>query len=277
MNQSLAILLLLTSVASSVGSTEIYVRKDSSGQPHYSDKPAPSAKPLAIQPGRSYHIVRYVYDGDTVLLHNRSKVRLSGINAPEIEHSRKSGEPGGEEAKIWLKKAVEGKKIYLEADVDRRDRYKRILAHVFTEEGIHINVVLVRLGLATANIYPPNLKYARQLLEAQRLAEDQGLGIWGDPAYQPKPVTSLSISGNYKGWQRLIGKPASLKLNRKYYRLIYSEQVDVRIPRANLDLFPDLHSYLGREMEIRGWPSRRKDHFSILVRHPSALRMMGDG
>ncbi|MGH8550857.1 MAG: thermonuclease family protein, partial [Methylococcales bacterium] len=125
-------------------------------------------------------------------------------------------------------------------------------------------------------IHPPNLKYTEQLLEAQKLAETKRLGIWGDPVYTPMPVASLPGSKG-KGWQRLLGRPLALKASRKYYRLIYSEQVDVRIPRANLDLFPDLKTYLGRDTEIRGWPSRRKDHYSILVLHPSALRLAGKG
>ncbi|MCI0733880.1 MAG: thermonuclease family protein [Methylococcaceae bacterium] len=274
MKKSLAIFLMLTSAVASFGASEIYVREEPGGQRHYSDKPSPNAKRLAIRAGAGYRVVQAVFDGDTLLLDDRSKVRLSGINTPEVETPRKSAESGGDEARMWLKNILEGKKVRLDGDVDRTDHYKRMLAHVFTEDGTHINRVLVRSGLATVNIYPPNLKYAEQLLEAQRLAETEGLGIWGDPAYTPRPVASLPGSKG-KGWRRLIGRPLALKPNRKFYRLIYSEQVDVRIPRANLDLFPDLKSYLGRDTEIRGWPSRRKDHYSILVRHPSALRLVG--
>ncbi|MGH8556655.1 MAG: thermonuclease family protein, partial [Methylococcales bacterium] len=91
--------------------------------------------------------------------------------------------------------------------------------------------------------------------------------------YTPGPLASLSGSKG-KGWRRFIGRALALKAGRKFYRLIFSDQVEVRIPRANLDLFPDLKSYLERDTEIRGWPSRRKDHYSILVRHPSSLRVV---
>lgn len=273
MKKALAIFILLTTVPLVLYSTEIYVWKDRTGKRHYSDKPVGNGEKLAISPGVAYRVVRFVYDGDTVLLDNRDKVRLSGMNTPEIESRRKTEEPGGEEARLWLKNAIEGKKVRLEGDVERMDRYKRILAHIFVEDGTHINLVLVRLGLATVNLHPPNLKYARQLLNAQQFAERNRLGIWGNPAYAPKPIESL-LASKAKGWRRLVGHAVALKRSRKFFRLIYSERIDVRIARVNLGLFPELSTYLERDFEIRGWPSRRKEHYSILVRHPSALRLL---
>lgn len=278
MKKSLAVFSLLTAcfVASVLPAAEIYVREDPQGRLSYSDQPSPDARRLEVRAGVGYRVVRTVFDGDTLLLDDRRRVRLLGINAPEVESSRKSGESGGAEARLWLKNAVEGKKIRLEGDVDPTDRYQRILAHVFTEEGTHINQALVRLGLAAVNIYPPNLKYAGPLLDAQQLAESERLGIWGDPAYTPKPIATLTGSRE-KGWRRLLGRPLELKASRKYYRLIYSAWVEVKIPRENLNLFPDLTSYLGCDTEIRGWPLRRKNQYSILVRHPSALRWVVKG
>jgi micrococcal nuclease len=272
-NNPVLLLVLLTAFAAVLGAAEIYVREGPEGGRIYSDKPSPDSKLLSVRAGVRYRVVRHVYDGDTLLLDDRTKVRLLGINTPEVESSRKSGEPGGEEARSWLKTAIEGRKILLEQDVERSDRYKRTLAQVFTEDGVHINRELVRAGLATVNIHPPNLKYAQRLIEAERLAQAEGLGIWGDPAYAAEAIENLNRS-NARGWHRLVGRPIALKRNRKYMRLIYSERVDVRISRENLDLFPDLNEYLGRDTEIRGWPSRRKDHYSILVRHPSALRVL---
>ncbi|MGR9107558.1 MAG: thermonuclease family protein [Gammaproteobacteria bacterium] len=273
MKKALAVLLLLAGIAGGPGATEIFVREDGNGGRRYSDRPFANAKKLSIQPGVSYRIVRTVFDGDTILLDDKSRVRLAGINTPEVESSRKSEEPGGEEAKIWLKRAIQGKKVRLESDVERSDRYRRMLAHVFTEDGTHINRLLVRGGLATVTIHPPNLKYVPQLLADERYAETRKLGLWRDPAYAPVTVAELPrLKG--RGWRRIRGQAFKLKRNRKFHRLIYSEQFDVRIPRGNLDWFPDLNTYLRRASEIRGWPSRRKDHYSILVLHPSALRLL---
>jgi hypothetical protein len=54
-------------------------------------------------------------------------------------------------------------------------------------------------------------------------------------------------------------------------RLSLAKNIDIRIPKANLDLFPELETYLGKPLEIRGWASRSKQHFSILIQHPSAI------
>ncbi|RLA19423.1 MAG: nuclease, partial [Gammaproteobacteria bacterium] len=73
------------------------------------------------------------------------------------------------------------------------------------------------------------------------------------------------------GWGRFTGIARSLKKGRKFDRLIFSDSVDLRIPTKNLSLFPALKEYIGKQLEVRGWPSRQKDHYSILVRHPAAL------
>ncbi len=253
---------------------EVYHWQDEKGRHLYSDRPLPGAERLAIRPGFSYRLVRYVYDGDTVTLQGGERIRLLGINTPEVESSKRRGEPGGEAARRWLKKAVEGKKVRLETGVPPRDKYGRLLAHLFSEDGKHINLALVEQGLAIANIYPPELKYVEPLLQAQQRAEEAGRGIWGDPHYTPKPITDL-LHGKMRGWHRFHGTPKRIKRSRRYVRLLFSDRIDVRIPKANLALFPDLQNYLGQVIEVRGWASRRKGHYSILVRHPSALVEVG--
>lgn len=253
---------------------EVYHWQDEKGRHLYSDRPMPGAERLAIRPGFSYRLVRYVYDGDTVMLQGGERVRLLGINTPEVESSKRREEPGGEAARRWLKEALDGKKVRLETGVTSRDKYGRLLAHLFLDDGGHINLELVEQGLAIANIHPPELKYTQSLLQAQQRAEQAGRGIWGDPGYTPKPITDL-LRGKIRGWNRFRGTPKRIKRSRRYVRLVFADRIDVRIPKANLTLFPDLQNYLGQMIEVRGWPSRRKGHYSILVRHPSALVEVG--
>lgn len=261
---------LFFGIEGGVAQARIFLHKDSAGQIHYSDKASPSAIELKVDPGYSYAIVKQVYDGDTLVLAGGKKVRMLGINTPEVENSRKRGEPGGERAKRWLAAQLQGKKVRLETDVVRRDKYRRHLAHVFSEEGRHLNRELLEQGLATVNIHPPNLKYADMLIAAQQSAESRKLGVWGDSAYTPKPIEGLTGKGA-RGWQRLVGIPIRIRGGRKYTRLIFRNQVDVRIPHDNLFVFRDLERYLGLKIEVRGWLSRRKNKYSILVRHPSQL------
>lgn len=254
---------------------EIYFWQDGQGKQHYSDRPVIGAKQLKTRRDYAYSTVKKVFDGDTLRLEQGEKVRLIGINTPEVEHRDKPGEPKGEEAKRYLQALIGGKKVRLETDTPKYDKYQRKLAHVFTDQGEHLNLRMVEQGLATVNIHPPAMKYVAQLLSAQEHAERRKIGIWGDPFYHPKPVEDIS-TGRYSGWRRFIGRPQSFRTGRRYERLILNPKVDVRIARKNLSIFPDLESYLGKEIEVRGWVSKRKGTYSILARHPSALIVIDD-
>lgn len=65
-----------------------------------------------------------------------------------------------------------------------------------------------------------------------------------------------------------------MRNSRKFSYLEFSRNIDARIERRFLYLFPDLQQYVGREIVISGWPNRRKEHFSILLRHPSAIEVL---
>ncbi len=266
----LRILLLGVLLGITAAQAAVFQWRDREGQSHYSDRPVPGAKIVQLRTEPDYYPVQHVYDGDTVLLKDGRRIRLLNINAPEIETERKRGEPGGEEAKALLKALTAGRPVRLEYDVERHDKYGRTLAYLFRRDGLHLNLELVKAGWAIANLHPPNLKYARPILAAQEEAESARRGIWGMPYYAPKPIETL-LRKKLHGWQRLVGVPRKLKAGRKYLRLQFLANVEVAIPRRNLSYFPDLQRYLGKRVEVRGWPSRRGRRYSILVRHPSAL------
>jgi len=252
---------------------DIFRHEDEKGKVSYSDQASTNALAVELET-KSYrykHVVKRVYDGDTITLENGDRVRLLGINTPEIESRHRKGEEGGQAAKQWLQDKLQQGIVFLEYDLQNKDKYGRSLAHLFLENGEHLNTELVQAGLATLSIIPPNLRYADDLEEAESIAFQQGLGIWGIASYQPISIEVLSKASKISGWHRFLATAMKIKTTRKYSRLIVNEQVDIRIPKENLDLFPDLDSYIGKEIEIRGWASRSKGHYSILVRHPSAI------
>lgn len=252
--------------------TQIYRVEDAQGRVTYSDQATVGAEPVDISvhsPNRQLHEVANVYDGDTVALKNGDRVRLLGINTPEIEGRFRQNEPGGVAAKEWLQKQLKNGKVYLEYDKEKYDHYQRLLAHLYLPDGKHLNIALVENGLAAISIIPPNLRHADALIHAQQQAEKQQLGIWSMPQYQPLPLNQ--IDKNNKGWQRFIGTPKSIKRNRTYTHLIFSDQASARIANNNLALFPALETYLGKSLEIRGWVSRTKQKYSMHIQHPSAL------
>lgn len=268
------LLILIFSISS--GYAEIYTGHDQQGKTYFSDRPLSGSVLLDLKPvGYSWYTVKKVVDGDTVTLDSGLKIRLASINTPEIESRHRLAEAGGDEAKKYLTKWLQGKQIRLVKDLDKKDKYGRTLAHLFTHDQQHINLELVARGLAIVNLYPPNLKYHQALLHAQKQAEAAFLGLWQYPQYQPKPMSMLGLK-KLRGWQRLLGTVQYIRTKKKYSYLIFNDQIDLRIAKKNLTLFPPLQEYVGKPLEIRGWPTRRKQHYSILIRHPSAIKILAD-
>ncbi|BAW79969.1 nuclease [Candidatus Nitrosoglobus terrae] len=247
---------------------------DSEGTPHYSDRPHPNAQVIQLKPEVTYYDIQRVYDGDTIRLKGGDRVRLLGINAPEIEGRYKSAEPGGEAARDWLRKELEGKRVRLEFDKERSDHYSRLLAHIFTANGEHLNLRLVEEGLAIVSFIPPNFKYSDQLAQAQTQAEVAKRGLWSLPHYAPRSIIDLEKGANHQGWQRYRGTPIEIRAGRKYTRLLFSPHVDVRIAKDQLPFFGKLERYLGNQVEVRGWVFRRQNDYSIPVYHPSGLKQL---
>lgn len=115
----------------------------------------------------------HIVDGDTIECRDVGRVRLIGMDTPE-----RSQAPYGAQATAALAAMVQvGDTIELERDTELRDRYDRLLAHVWAD-GVLVNWALVRLGWAVLLTYPPNVQYVDALVEAERLAREQGLGLW---------------------------------------------------------------------------------------------------
>ncbi len=117
--------------------------------------------------------VKRVIDGDTVELDKGQIVRLVGVNAPN------NGEPFEEEATEYTKKLIEGKKVKLEYDAYKSDRFGRILAYAIIDNK-NLSIELVKKGLAKVIIYEKRkpLIYQQQLLDAEKEAKIKKLGIW---------------------------------------------------------------------------------------------------
>ncbi|MFN3477335.1 MAG: thermonuclease family protein [Candidatus Methylomirabilales bacterium] len=138
--------------------------------------------------------VKRVIDGDTILLQNGERVRYIGINAPEVNHSPRGAEPLGREAKEANRRLVEGKRVRLEFDSERRDKYGRLLAYVFLEDGTFVNGWLVERGLAKAVSYPPNLKYQDLLKKLEQEARKKQLGVWADAPSAFDPLRRIEFA-----------------------------------------------------------------------------------
>jgi endonuclease YncB( thermonuclease family) len=129
-------------------------------------------------PAFQWRLVRWVDDGDTVMLSDGTRVRYIGINAPEIAHEDRPGERFGSEASAFNRKLVDQKPVRLELDRERKDQYGRLLAYVFLKDGTFVNAELVKRGCAYYLFRPPNTKYDQLLLQRQRDAMAKRVGLW---------------------------------------------------------------------------------------------------
>lgn len=253
---------------------DIYQWRDGSGGRHYSDRSRPDSQVLKIKPGYQYYPVKKVYDGDTVELTDGRKIRLLGVDTPEVRHRSNPAQPGGDEAREWLRRKLENRSVRLVTDEEKTDKYGRVLAHLFTDGNDHINLQLVAQGFAHLSVYPPNLLFVGELQKAEQKAEDSKSGIWGRAQYQPKQVRQL-FEEKPELWTRVAGQITAVRESRKYVYLQFEPRFSARIEKRWLFLFPPPASFLGKTVEARGWVSQDRGRMTMLIRHPSALRLSG--
>ncbi|MDH6180306.1 micrococcal nuclease [Microbacteriaceae bacterium SG_E_30_P1] len=121
--------------------------------------------------------VEYVHDGDTLFLTDGRKVRLLGINTPEIgDNAECWGDHATSEARELL---PEGSAVWVQQDIEPLDQYGRSLLFVFTEDGTNVNVELVRRGAAQIEQYEPNWLHSDELHAAEEAASAELVGLWG--------------------------------------------------------------------------------------------------
>jgi micrococcal nuclease len=135
--------------------------------------------PEANGPAARTAKVERVVDGDTLLLVGRERVRLIGVDAPEIVHRDRAGERGGEEAKAFADELAAGREVELSFDAEAGfvDRYGRTLAYVTLPDGTLLNLEMIRAGWAEAYRQLPYAK-KNEFRRAEREARRQRLGLW---------------------------------------------------------------------------------------------------
>ncbi len=140
-----------------------------------------------------------VIDGDTAVLRLDSgtveKTRFIGIDTPE---STNRIEPYGDQAAAYTAQTLrQGRVVYLERDVETRDRYGRMLAYVWLEPPADTGLSEVRTKMLNARLaaegyaqqltVPPNVKYERHFRELVARARSSRLGLWGESERDSAP------------------------------------------------------------------------------------------
>lgn len=218
------------------------------------------------------HVV-YVFDGDTIKLQDGRRVRLVGINTPELGHDGASDEAFAGAARDTLQQELDtsGRNVLLQYDHETHDRYGRLLAHVFLENGENVAVPLLSRGLATTLVVPPNSwghACYQALEDSARIARH---AIWGLDDYQARD--SATLPPGSRGFHIVRGRVTAVRDTRRSTWIDLQGSLTLHVAHADLAYFPEhfLARLAGRDVEVRGWLRPDGKRLKMNVRDPAAL------
>jgi len=127
-----------------------------------------------------------VVDGDTIIVNldgREERVRYIGIDTPESVKPNAPIDCFGPEASHANEQLLpSGSSVRLVVGAEPRDRYGRLLAYVYREDGggkeLFVNADLVRRGYADTLVFPPNTRHASEFAQLRNRARRAGLGLW---------------------------------------------------------------------------------------------------
>ena len=139
----------------------------------------PAERSARVPEGAVTDRVDHVTDGDTVWLRRLGKVRLIGIDTPEVYGGV---ECYGREASAFAKRLLPAdRRVHYELGVEERDRYGRALAYLWLDDGRFVNRLMVERGFAQPLTIAPNVDFDELFVRAARRARRAGRGLWGRP------------------------------------------------------------------------------------------------
>ncbi|MHB1228967.1 MAG: thermonuclease family protein [Halothiobacillus sp.] len=215
-------------------------------------------------------VVGYVDDGDTVRLTTGERVRLAGIDAPEVAHSAYNDRPAkpaesfGDASRQSLQAllAQSRNRLLVQYGEEPEDRYGRKIAYLFMPDGQSIQAELVAQGMAMAVYMPPNLVLADCLTAIEHQAEQHQVGIWRSAEYSPGIDTAKGVPADVQGAAIIRGKVVSVHQTRKTVWVNLEGRVALQIPARVWSTFNgvDFSTWRGETIKARGWlvPDRNR-------------------
>ncbi|MFK7160193.1 thermonuclease family protein [Marinospirillum sp. MEB164] len=228
--------------------------------------------------------VRSVYDADTLTLSDGTRVRLAGIDAPELGRDGAADEPFAREGRDRLRQILRhsGQQVHLmlphvdHAHPDNRDRYGRLRAQVFLADGRHVQGLLLEEGWVMHVALQADDPWAACLHQAERPALQAGRGIWSLTEYG-HGIPAQQIPDSAQGAIRLVGQIQRIGQSRDAYWINLEGRVALQLPRRDWSdaALAALNLREGQSISARGWlirtPGGRHQDALIRISHPLAL------
>jgi endonuclease YncB( thermonuclease family) len=217
--------------------------------------------------------VIHVFDGDTVKLTDGRRVRLIGINTPEMGRKDSHEQPYAKEARASLQDLLNNNNriLLLQYGSETHDHYGRLLAHAFLENGDNVAAVLLQRGMATALVVPPNTWAMDCYRRLENAARVERTGLWALEKYQGR--ASHELSADIRGFAIVYGNVNKVRPVKHGLWIDLEGPLTVRIGnRDRVNFAPGYLEQLGgRTVEVRGWIKPDREGLSMNVQHPAAL------
>lgn len=152
-------------------------------QPRLPDVAVDSSGPTAPVRALTPCVLLRIVDGDSITCRDLGAVRLIGVDSPE----RGQAPFAAAATQALAALAPLGDTLQLEADVDGRDRYGRLLAYVW-RDGVLLNWLMLRHGWAVLLTVPPNVQFVDYFTDAQERARSEQRGLWKVDGFRCLPA-----------------------------------------------------------------------------------------
>ena len=155
---------------------------DKKQQEKLTPTPAPSMNAAPARPATQLAEVKRVVDGDTIRIRTGERVRYIGVDTPELARNGEFPEYYSGQATTCNQTLLGKGPVKLVFDVERTDKYGRLLAYVYAGPGFKtfVNAKLVEMGCAKALTIPPNVRHAEEFQRLEQQARSRNLGLWAD-------------------------------------------------------------------------------------------------
>lgn len=224
--------------------------------------------------------VKWVYDGDTLLLSDKRKIRIIGIDTPEVKHHQQPAQAYGAKAREALRELLKKHhyRVQLSFGKEKKDRYGRLLAHVFLPDGTNLSSWLLDKGFARIMPIPPNVRLADCYRQAQTSAQRQNLRIWKQKSNQLHDAAHLPRT--VKGHVRLSGKVINMIRHKKSLMLELDSNskshIQLKIRKKHWRYFNmnKLETLDDKKIRVSGYLANRHGKRILYLSHPSQLEII---
>lgn len=217
--------------------------------------------------------VARVTDGDTLVLTDKRRVRLIGINTLELNEKNPEDRLWADTATNALELFVQAGSIRIISGKETHDRHGRLLAHVTNQDGRNAGHELVNQGLAIAIAVGKNTRCADELHSLEQNARQAAAGLWYKPGNWQ--FVQPHLTGLERGFRIVHGQVVHTKGRGKRLTLILDNGLIVRLgnywPHTDKTAQIILNSIVGKQIRVRGWLGGSTGKIHVTINHPTNL------